>query len=305
MSFLTDPRRSLIKPHLINLSGSGATFDEIIVERNVERCDTLADGPSLKSVRHAIVVHARHPSKLECRVNGVRQTATFAEGDMIVSPAGLVATPHWSDDVEILLLALNPGFVARVAEEMRGGVVEVIPQFHFRDELLRCLANGLVGEFERETPPERLYVESLAYALTTHLIKNYSVRGIAPPPRGGLAPRRLSRVLEYMRERLGGELSLADMAAAAEISPSHFAVLFKRATGMSPHRYALNQRIERARELLQDVAIPISEIAAQTGFADQSHLTRVMRRHTGLTPKMIRDQGGVERRKIARIFQKS
>ncbi len=299
MSSLTDPRRSLIKPHLINLSGSGATFDEIIVERNVERRDALAEGPSLKSVRHAIVVHARHPSQLQCRVNGVRQTATFAEGDMIVSPAGLFTTPHWSDDVEILLLALNPGFVARVAEEMRGGVVEVVPQFHFRDELLRCLANGLVSEFERGTPPERLYIESLGHALTTHLIKNYTARRFNPPPlRGGLPPRRLARVFEYVRERLSGELSLAGMAAAAEVSPSHFATLFKRSTGLSPHRYALNRRVERARELLQFTAIPIAEVAAQTGFADQSHLTRVMRRETGLTPKMIRENETGSRRKI-------
>lgn len=79
------------------------------------------------------------------------------------------------------------------------------------------------------------------------------------------------------------------IAKAVEISPSYFLTLFKQSTGMAPHQYVITRRIERAKALLTQTRLPIAEIATRTGFADQSHLTRLMRRHTGLTPKMLRD----------------
>ena len=109
------------------------------------------------------------------------------------------------------------------------------------------------------------------------------------PSEGGLTPRRLASVKKFISEHLGEELSLESIARAASISPSHFSGLFKQSTGQSPHQYLMISRIEKAKDLLLHSATPIAEVALQLGFADQSHLTRLMRRYTGMTPRMIRE----------------
>jgi AraC family transcriptional regulator len=125
--------------------------------------------------------------------------------------------------------------------------------------------------------------------LIARLIRKHSVAGIKPPvARGGLPPRKLARVIEYINDHLGETLSLEMIAGVAEISPSYFLTLFKRSTGLAPHQYVVRQRIEQAKALLTQTRLPIAEIAGRTGFADQSHLTRLMRWHTGLTPKILR-----------------
>jgi AraC family transcriptional regulator len=78
------------------------------------------------------------------------------------------------------------------------------------------------------------------------------------------------------------------MATAAGLSPAQVTALFRTAMGVSPHRYLMQQRVERARHLLQHTPMTIADVAALTGFVDQSHLTRVMRRVTGTTPAALR-----------------
>jgi AraC family transcriptional regulator len=82
------------------------------------------------------------------------------------------------------------------------------------------------------------------------------------------------------RRSLSEPVSLDDLANLAGLSPFHFVAMFKRSTGLAPHQYLLAQRIERARALLAESRVPIADVAARTGFADQSHLMRVFRRHT-------------------------
>ncbi|HJU04760.1 MAG TPA: AraC family transcriptional regulator [Nitrospiraceae bacterium] len=282
-------RRSLIKPHLLNLSGSGLTLDGIIIERDLEHpnADTYSAPPSSK---HVIVLHSDNPATLKWSIDGRRKEALFSEGDAIVNPAGLFVAPGWSGQVELLLLAINPAFVNRIAEEMnRPGKVELMPRFQFRDELLQQLARNLIAEFEQDSPPDRVYAESLTHTLIAHLLRKYSIAGICQhEAKHGLSQRRLARVLDYIDANLGEKLSLKSIADIAEISPSYFIALFKRSTGLAPHQYVMSQRIGKAKALLMQTKMPIAEIAGQTGFADQSHLTRLMRRHTGLTPKILR-----------------
>jgi AraC family transcriptional regulator len=87
-----------------------------------------------------------------------------------------------------------------------------------------------------------------------------------------------------LRER---NLSLAEIAAATNFSPTYFATLFKRATGNSPHQYVIQQRVERAKVLLNTTDLAIACIAFQVGFSSQSHLTQHFKRLTGSTPKQV------------------
>jgi len=135
----------------------------------------------------------------------------------------------------------------------------------------------------------RLYGESLGAALAVHLLRQYGTSPRAPIIyKGGLASRPLKRVIEYINEHLRDELSLVELSRIAELSPHYFATAFKASTGISPHRYVIERRIDLARDLLLRKEKTISEIALAVGFSNQSHLTASFRRTTGVTPRKFR-----------------
>jgi AraC family transcriptional regulator len=135
----------------------------------------------------------------------------------------------------------------------------------------------------------RLYLEGLASALAVHLLRSSGLsRRSLIPHKGGLAPRQIRRVLDYIEAHLTGELGLVELAAIVELSPHYFSEAFRISTGRPPHRYVLERRIERARDLLWDRERPIRDIAYAAGFSSQSHFTANFRRVTGVTPGRFR-----------------
>lgn len=94
-------------------------------------------------------------------------------------------------------------------------------------------------------------------------------------------------VTDYISDRLDRELSLNELAAIAQLSPYHFSRAFKQSTGISPHQYVIQCRVERAKQLLQQGKMSIGEIAIACGFSHQSHLNRHFKRLTGVTPKTL------------------
>ncbi len=120
------------------------------------------------------------------------------------------------------------------------------------------------------------------------LLKNVPA---APAPRrsaGGLPPRVLRSVEEYVEAHLGEHLDLTQLAATAGRSLHHFAHAFKISAGISPHQYILQRRISLASALLISSELPIADIAVTAGFSDQSHLTRHFRRALGVSPAVFR-----------------
>jgi AraC family transcriptional regulator len=106
---------------------------------------------------------------------------------------------------------------------------------------------------------------------------------------GGLSLYKLRRTIAYIKDHLEQDLSLVTLAAVGETSPAHFSRLFRRATGLPPHQYVIRCRMKRAKQLLAETDLPLSEIALQVGCADQSHFTALFRVHIALTPKAYRD----------------
>ena len=86
----------------------------------------------------------------------------------------------------------------------------------------------------------------------------------------------------------GTQLTLAELAGIACLSPFHFSRCFKRAVGVGPRRYLARRRVERARDMIRRTDEPLASIAQTLGFADQSHFTSVFRRETGETPARFR-----------------
>lgn len=105
---------------------------------------------------------------------------------------------------------------------------------------------------------------------------------------GGLPEWRFRRVTQYIGQNLQGPLRLEELGAAVQMSPYHFAHLFKRRTGVSPHRFVVQQRIAKARAMLAAPTPPIAVVARSVGFRTPSHFATVFRRITGFTPSGCR-----------------
>lgn len=281
---------SAIKPHLLRLSGSGQDLDEAVVERGLERAATgdspMEDGPT----RHVLAVHAGTSADLAWSADGRPRRERFHRGQALINPAGWASRPRWGQDAELMIVALEPAWLEKLATESDlPGPLELAPRFHLTDPFLAMLVERLVAEYEGPRPADPLYAQSLLQALAAHLIRTAATRGPGLPERdGGLTPKRLDRVVDHMNGYLDGRLSLTDLAAVAGVSPSHFTRAFRASTGQSPHQYLVRLRLEHARRALLTTDTPIAAIAQLCGFADQSHLTRTMRLHTGTTPSALR-----------------
>ncbi|MBD2465930.1 helix-turn-helix transcriptional regulator [Oscillatoria sp. FACHB-1407] len=106
----------------------------------------------------------------------------------------------------------------------------------------------------------------------------------------GLPLYTIQRVIDYISQNLHQEIQVADLAEVAKISHFYFCHVFKQSIGISPYQYLIQQRVERAKQLLQDSEMAIAEIALECGFSNQSHFTRRFQQMTGLTPKVYRNQ---------------
>jgi AraC family transcriptional regulator len=109
------------------------------------------------------------------------------------------------------------------------------------------------------------------------------------------APRGIQRALDYIHANLGDGIRLEDMASAARMSVFHFSRTFRKATGTGPHRYLLEARVARVEARLRSDAASLATIAEETGFSDQSHMSKVFRRFTGMSPKAFRSRPPVRR----------
>jgi len=124
---------------------------------------------------------------------------------------------------------------------------------------------------------------------TTWLARHAELQGEAKPASAVRTPLplpdwRLKRVCAFVEANIAEDLSLATLAAAAGLSRMHFAAQFRAATGMGPHSYVVQRRIQRAKAILAESQTPIVDVALSVGFQTQAHFTTVFKRIVGLTP---------------------
>ena len=140
---------------------------------------------------------------------------------------------------------------------------------------------------ERLGPAAGLLLDGLALQLLA-LLSGEEGAALSPVGEARAEDARVGRVLEFIDARLGDRLTVAELAAVACLSPSHFARAFKATTGEAVWAFVQRRRCERARELLLATRLPLAEVAHQTGFASQSHLTTSLRGRYGATPGALR-----------------
>jgi AraC family transcriptional regulator len=182
---------------------------------------------------------------------------------------------------ELMMVELSPEFVAAAA----GSGAELRPILGVHDPFAAHVVLALAEE-ARAGHPGRTGAENLGAALVLHLLQDdlRAERGHG----NALAGPRLRRVLDHVEANLDRPLSLRELAACVEMDVFRFVRAFKQGTGVPPHRFVLEARIERAKALLRDPALSISDVALRTGFATPSHFAATFRRIAGATPRAYR-----------------
>ncbi|QDE38359.1 helix-turn-helix transcriptional regulator [Luteibacter pinisoli] len=146
---------------------------------------------------------------------------------------------------------------------------------------VRSLAQVLFDTLRNDEPNAPLMAH---VAMALRVIVPAPVRDDPGMVRGGLAHWQERRALAFMEQRLDQSFPVSDVADACGLSVNHFSRAFRRSLGKPPHRWLLDRRIARARELLQTTSLSLADIALACGFAEQSHFTRVFARLVGMPP---------------------
>jgi AraC family transcriptional regulator len=244
------------------------------------------------SAMHRVGVHVGAPVRAHCVCDGTRLARLQAEGDADVIPAGLDGV--WTDDGDctILSVSFEDHFVRATAQQLSRGSARwaIRPRLQLRDARLQHLAWALRAELEAGAASDPLFAESVATAMVVRLLD-----GAPPSPptrRALLAPRVAARVIDYIEGHLDERLTLAELAALAELSTPHFKALFRATVGLPVHQYVVRRRVERARTLLEKGALSVTQVALETGFAHPSHMAHWMNRVLGVTPRdVVRTRG--------------
>jgi AraC family transcriptional regulator len=264
--------------------------------------------PPHETLEHSLLQHSlvitdpKSCFQAERRLDGKFNHYAHGNGRVDVIPAFLSHRTNWDRDVEFSVIAICPTLLNQTTQELAQRDIELIPQFSIDDPVIQQLALALKLEIQTGCMSGRLYGESLGTALAARLAANYAV---SKPALGfkanGLPQSQLERVIDYMKANLTEDISILDLAKLASMSESHFSRSFKQSVGISPYQYLMQQRVERAKQLLEKrslalaqplpqqkppgTGIAISAIALDCGFANQTHLTKVFRQMTGMTPK--------------------
>jgi AraC family transcriptional regulator len=245
---------------------------------------------------HCLVLNLGAPLHVIAQLGKRSFEGDVRAGEVAIIPAGSAwACRSQSTHVRtVLLLYLRPLFVrSAVADaDLSFASTALTPQIGFRNKHIRHVAMSLLHELNEADVIGRLYADSLAIALAMQLVRRYSSLKDVHIGHGGMAPHKLRKALglidRHLAEEEEGRVALQVVAHEVGMSYFHFSRAFKQSMGMSPTSYIAERRINRAKELLRDTELPLSEIALRSGFSSQSHFTTSFRRVTGATPGAFR-----------------
>lgn len=220
---------------------------------------------------------------------GLKSLGTAVPGSLLLTPAGAEAHWRWHGDHEVMIMAVNSQRASVLTSEVGDldFLVDTLSRSIFRDDLIKTIFSTLWTEADRPDGYATLLCDQLTLALLLRL-KGLSEGGDATLDRHKAPPPRLQRAIEFIEVNLNRELTLAQLANVAALSPAHFSRSFHAATGLSPFAFVSQRRIERAKILLTNTRTPLSEIAFECGFKSQSHFGRVFKEMHKMTPGLYR-----------------
>lgn len=230
---------------------------------------------------HSITVLLSSPGSSKwCYGDGKCRSVRPVAGDVFFCPANIATEVRCEKAFESILLCLSPAIFSSVTNDS-------VPAIMRKDTFIQQVVTTLADEVSREAKGEgELFALSLATALGVHLSREYANPSKSYEPMARLSDEELARLQRHIVHNLDTPLTLEGLASLVGRSRFHFSRLFKASIGMTPHQYVIRCRVERARELLC-AGRAIVEVAAEVGFASQSHLNSHIQRAFGCTPGQL------------------
>jgi AraC family transcriptional regulator len=265
-------------------------MDGMTIERRAQT--TALVGVREIELNH-VVMQLTSPATLEIGSASGKQLRRFVPGDIHVIPQGSKVSLYAIGASHAIVVSFDNRVLERSGEEEDrvGNGSSLMLHLGIRDLQLQCLLSAVEEELRSGCNTGSGYLRQLGGALTSYLIRRYSTAAEAGPPLSeGLPGIRLRTVLDHIHTHLEDSLTVVELAGMVSMSPQHFANLFRRSTGLAPHRYVLGRRIERAQHLLSTTNLSLAEITLESGFASQSHFTDVFRKMLGTTPRRYRSR---------------
>ncbi len=246
---------------------------------------------SLVSEHHTLSVYLQGAGNSTRRV-GPQQIHSQPDTRLCIMPGSRESNWHVHGPITLLHLYFTDDHLKRLVENVwdRESRTLQLNELDFaNDPLLVTLFQNTLARCDWQDPLDRLTLDSATQTALLHTIRHYARRDLPKlQPRGGLAPWQLRRVIDYIEHHLDQALPLNDLARLVELSDFHFARMFKQSTGAAPHRYVMQRRLHRARELLTHSKLSATDIALTCGFSSASHFSNRFRAETGYSPSVFR-----------------
>lgn len=220
--------------------------------------------------------------RIECRRAGRKLTQDVLAGGLAICPAGIDCAADADEGGDALAVAIDPGQLALAAAEDSALDAQLLERLSGYDHVLLGFARSLAVESASHYPNGPLFWNEVAYDFIGGLVARHTSER-ERRTRGMLGKKVLERLKDYVLAHLDEPIEVAALAKLAGRSPFHFSRVFVRSVGITPHRYVIHLRLQRASELIRDGQCSLAEIAACTGFADQSHLSRWVKRVHGVS----------------------
>jgi AraC family transcriptional regulator len=251
--------------------------------------------PPPREDSYMIVIQTEGKNSRELWLDGksVRTEPLYADGvvfhDLRRSPQFYFNDPL--NSVNYFLSRKTLDAIADDAEAPRISDLLFTPGVGVVDHIVRELTRLILPGFEKPDRVSQLFADYISLALGSHIAQTYGgMKSVVAPQRGGLAAWQERRAKELMSANLEGNLSHSDLATECSLSAGHFGRAFRQSTGLSPHQWLVQCRIDKAHGLLRDGRLSLADIARACGFADQSHFTKTYTRLRGISPGAWRRQ---------------
>jgi AraC family transcriptional regulator len=235
---------------------------------------------------HLVILHRNGPVGVRL---GVKRSRTVPPGGLFVHPAGKELTVELCGVLDTVHVYLSDAALQETSEN--GAGVQLAEELGSVDPLLEQLVLALDNVLRRGDASARTYTDHIGRMVAAQLARRHGARAPAAPTvvaHPGMSDRRFVAARDLIEARLAEPIALAEMASAAGLSVSQFSRQFKARTGLAPHRFLIQLRVQEACRLLRAGTLPIAEVAIRCGFSHQEHLTRVLRAHLQTTPAAVR-----------------